>query len=50
MLAQCGFHFLKGEWEREIIVYSEKNIFGRDSTIKQVGKESGTEGQCNEAV
>ena len=31
-------------------MYTEKNIFGRSFTTKQVGKDSETEGQCNEAI
>lgn len=50
MLESESFSFLKGEQAKEIIVHSERNIFGRASTLEQVGKESATEGQCNEAV
>lgn len=35
---------------QETAVYKEKNMFGRAFTIKQVGNDSQTEGQCNEAM
>lgn len=31
-------------------MYTKKNIFGRSFTTKQVGKDSETEGQGNEAI